>query len=67
MSSHSSKSPTLSLLLLFYLFVYFILWYWGLNSWPTPSATPPALIVLGVFKIGSQELFAPAGFEPGIS
>jgi H+/Cl- antiporter ClcA len=39
------------------------LWYWGLNSGPTPWATPPALFVFSIIKIGSHELFAQAGFE----
>jgi hypothetical protein len=39
------------------LFIYF-LWYWGLNSGPTPWVTPPALFLWWVFfKIGSHELF----------
>jgi hypothetical protein len=42
------------------LFIY-LLWYWGLNSRPTPWASPPAL---SLFEIGSYELFAQAGFEP---
>jgi hypothetical protein len=40
------------------------LWYWGLNSGPTPWATPPALFCEGFFKTGSHKLFAWAGFEP---
>jgi hypothetical protein len=36
--------------------------YWGLNSgllpWVTLPAPPPHLFVMGIFKIGSQELFA---------
>jgi hypothetical protein len=44
------------------------LWNWGLNSGPTPSATPPALFfVLGIFETGSQELFAQAGFKHATS
>jgi hypothetical protein len=38
--------------------IYF-LWYWGLNSRPSPWATPPAQF----FEIGSYKLFAWAGFE----
>jgi hypothetical protein len=38
--------------------------YWGLNSGPSTWATPPALFVMGIFAIGSCELFAQAGFEP---
>jgi hypothetical protein len=49
-------------LLYMYLFIY--LWYCSLNSGPTPGATPPALFVMGIFKIGSLELFAWDGFEP---
>jgi hypothetical protein len=33
--------------------------YWGLNSGPTPWATPPVLFCDGFFKIGSRELFYP--------
>jgi membrane protease YdiL (CAAX protease family) len=32
--------------------------YWGLNSGPTPSATPTALFHGGFFKTRSHELFA---------
>jgi hypothetical protein len=32
--------------------------YWGLNSEPTPWATPPVF-----FELGSCKLFAWAGFE----
>jgi hypothetical protein len=39
-------------------------WYWDLNSGPSPWATPPALLVMGSFKIGSWEPFAQAGLEP---
>jgi hypothetical protein len=42
----------ITFLLTFYLF-YFILWYWGLNSGPTPWATPPILFLKGFFEIGS--------------
>jgi hypothetical protein len=42
---------------LWFLF-FFFLRFWGLNSEPTPWATPPALFVKGFFKIGSLELFA---------
>jgi hypothetical protein len=34
-----------------------------LNSGPTPWATPPALFVLGIFEIGSLELFAWVNFN----
>jgi hypothetical protein len=37
----------------FFLFFFFFLWYWGLNSGPSPWATLPALFLWGVFKIGS--------------
>jgi hypothetical protein len=30
-------------------FLLFFLWYWGLNSGPTPWATPPALVCEGFF------------------
>jgi hypothetical protein len=33
---------------------FFFLRYWGLNSGPTPSATPPALFCEGFFKVGFQ-------------
>jgi hypothetical protein len=40
-------------------------WYRGLNSECTPWATPPTLFfVMDVFKMGSHELFAQAGFKP---
>jgi hypothetical protein len=48
---------------LHYLFIYLLL-CWDLNSGPSPWATPPGLFVMGIFKIGSQELFAWAGFDP---
>jgi hypothetical protein len=38
--------------------------FWGLNSGPTPWATPPAIFLWCDFLIGSHELFAWAGFEP---
>jgi hypothetical protein len=38
--------------------------YWGLNSGPSPWATPPALFGEEFFGIGSHELFTWAGFEP---
>jgi hypothetical protein len=34
-----------------------------LDSHSTPWATLPALFVLDIFEIGSQELFAQAGFK----
>jgi hypothetical protein len=37
--------------------------YWGLNSGPSPYATPPAPFVMNIFEIGSLELFAQVGFE----
>jgi hypothetical protein len=49
-------SPSLSPL-------FFFLQNQGLNSGPTPWATPPALFVLRIFKIGFHELTAQAGFE----
>jgi hypothetical protein len=52
-------SPTLHPPLLFY----FILRYWGLNSGPSPRATPPALAVMGISEIGDHELFAWADFK----
>jgi hypothetical protein len=43
---------------------FFFLRYLGLNSGPTPQATPPAqFFVIGFFKIGSCKLFAWAGFK----
>jgi hypothetical protein len=49
--------PEWFLLLLF-------LQYWGLNSGPTPWATPPALFcVMGFFEKGSCKLFVQAHFE----
>jgi hypothetical protein len=50
-----------------YLFYFIFLQYWGLNSGPTPQATPPAHFIDGFFKIGSWELFARAGFKPSSS
>jgi hypothetical protein len=45
-------------------FYFFFFQYWGLNSRPTPWATPSALFfVIVFFWIGSRKLFAPAGFE----
>jgi hypothetical protein len=39
-----------------------------LNSGPIPSATPPSFFfTLGIFEIGSHELFAGAGFDPQAS
>jgi hypothetical protein len=38
--------------------------YWGLNSGPTPWATPPALLWWVFSRWGSLELFAQAGSEP---
>jgi hypothetical protein len=35
-----------------------------LNSGPTPWTTPPALFVMGFFKIGSCKLFSWGRFEP---
>jgi hypothetical protein len=35
----------------------------GLELGPIPWTTPPTLFVLGIFEIGSYELFAWAGFE----
>jgi hypothetical protein len=43
---------------------FLFLWYWGLNSGPSPWAIPPALFLWRFFKIGSLELFSQAGFEP---
>jgi hypothetical protein len=45
-------------------FFFFFLWYQGLHSGATPWTTPPALFVMGIFEIGSCELFAWAGFKP---
>jgi hypothetical protein len=39
-------------------FFFFFLGYWGLSS------GPPPLFVMGIFEIGSLELFTRAGFEP---
>jgi hypothetical protein len=44
-------------------FVLFCLWYWGLNSGPSPGATPlPQFFVIVFLEIGSGKLFAQAGF-----
>jgi hypothetical protein len=43
---------------------FFFFWYWGLNSGPSPWATPPALFVMGIFETGSHKLFAQVSFEP---
>jgi hypothetical protein len=50
--------------------LFFFLWYWGLNSGPTPPATLPdtpnptlaPFFVKVFFKIGSRKLFIWAGF-----
>jgi hypothetical protein len=53
--SHALSPPTL----------FFFLWYWGLNSEPIPLAALPVLLCDDfIFKIGSHELFAQAGFKP---
>jgi hypothetical protein len=49
--------------------LFFFLWYWGLNSGPSPWVTspappPPFSFVKVFFEIGSCELLAWAGFEP---
>jgi hypothetical protein len=45
-------------------FFFFFLQYWGLNSGPSPWATPSAqFFLIAFFEIGSRELFAQAGFE----
>jgi hypothetical protein len=44
-------------------FFFFLLAVLGLNSGPSPWATPPALFVMGIFEISSHKLFAQAGFE----
>jgi hypothetical protein len=31
-------------------YCYYYLWYWGLNSGPTPQTTPPVLFVMGFFQ-----------------
>jgi hypothetical protein len=46
-----------------FILFYFILRYWGLNSGPSPRATPPALAVMGISEIGDHELFAWADFK----
>jgi hypothetical protein len=41
---------------------FFFLWYWGLNSGPTPWASPPALFMKGFFfffEIGSHGTICP--------
>jgi hypothetical protein len=43
---------------------FFFLRFWGLNSGPSPWATVPTFFVIGIFKIGSHQLFSWAGFEP---
>jgi hypothetical protein len=43
---------------------FFFFQYWGLNSGPSPWATPPALFLWRVFQIGFCELFPQAGFKP---
>jgi hypothetical protein len=42
----------------------FFLWYWGLNSEPSPWATPPALFLWRVFEDRVSRTICPAGFEP---
>jgi hypothetical protein len=43
----------------------YYLWYWSLNSSPTPWTTSPVLFCDGFFffERGSNELFAHAGFK----
>jgi hypothetical protein len=48
---------------LFFLSFFFFFWYKGLNSGPSPLATPPTYFCEAFFEIGSCELFAWAGFE----
>jgi hypothetical protein len=58
------RPQELILVFCFVLFLHF-LWYWGLNSGPTPWATPPAHFYefFFYFERGSHELFAWIGFE----
>jgi hypothetical protein len=62
----SGKKTVKNLLSIFSLdcvnFFFFFL-YWGLNSGPSPWATLSVLFVMGIFKIGSRELFAWAVFK----
>jgi hypothetical protein len=44
--------------------LFYFLWYWRLNSGPILEPLHQAFFVMGVFKIGSPELFTQAGFEP---
>jgi hypothetical protein len=58
-----NKTPWLYNHIFFIHFFLIFLWYWDLNSGPSPWATPPALFCEGFFEIGSLELFAWADFE----
>jgi hypothetical protein len=39
----------------FFSFFFFLLWYWDLNSGPTPLATPPALFCDMFFRDGVSQ------------
>jgi hypothetical protein len=43
---------------------FFFLQYWGLNSGPSLEPLSQTIFVLCILEIGSQELFAHAGFKP---
>jgi hypothetical protein len=63
---HSLISLELASEILFNLFIYLFIYlqYWGLNSGPSPWATPPAQIfVISIFERGSCELFAQFSFK----
>jgi hypothetical protein len=47
--SHSFQSSFKTFFKIFIYLSFFFLWYWGLNSGPTPTATPPALFCDGYF------------------
>jgi hypothetical protein len=50
--------------LYFVISFFFFLQYWGLNSGPTPRATPTNPFCDEFLEIGSLEEFAQAGSEP---
>jgi hypothetical protein len=54
----------ISLTFFFVVVCLFVLQYQDLVLGSTPGTTPLALFLLGIFEIGSNELFALAGFEP---
>jgi hypothetical protein len=59
-----STSPVLCWVFSFFYPILFFFRYWGLNSGPTPWATPIALFVKGFLEVESRELLPWADFKP---